>query len=370
MSDNFVIIVEVITFGFVVWLGLYLLARDFSNLRLRFSGLGLLVYALALGGDVLQLGTAEVSARWYLPLLFLPAVFWLGTSLVLIQPTGSLSSVTRTRLTWGIPLAALVVYFVVAITGIESSAGIPSTGYFVLAGLAGLLLLNAVVLVGFTARQDKQRPTLGVLLVASAFLGLSLGLLLLPIEFLPRGWLLLGISLDIEIIGLAIAVADALDAGENIRPDILRSFASSALVAILFGGQVGLVMALATGSTIPMLALLLAVLTAAVTVQTLSDPIQAGLDRLIFGRGPGITRARSDLRRTASALSRSTAAPDLTNLDEKDFSRLARRALSHYSDLPRLAASPLTGLPEVGKRLSNRSAPDNTLERAGELKAM
>jgi len=57
-------------------------------------------------------------------------------------------------------------------------------------------------------------------------------------------------------------------------------------------------------------------------------------------------------------------------LDDDEFARLTRRALSHFSDLPRLAASPLTRLPIIFHRLNARAAHDNTLERAAELKTL
>ena len=49
---------------------------------------------------------------------------------------------------------------------------------------------------------------------------------------------------------------------------------------------------------------------------------------------------------------------------------LTRRALSHLSDLPRLAASPLAHLPIIDQRLAARNAADHTLERAAELKRL
>jgi hypothetical protein len=55
-------------------------------------------------------------------------------------------------------------------------------------------------------------------------------------------------------------------------------------------------------------------------------------------------------------------------LDETQFVRLTRRALSHYGDLPRLAASPLTRLPVIDARLASRQSATHTLARASELK--
>src|SRR5262249_12392431 len=60
----------------------------------------------------------------------------------------------------------------------------------------------------------------------------------------------------------------------------------------------------------------------------------------------------------------------LADLDLAEFTRLTRRALSHYGDLARLASSPLTRLPVIDARLSARGAPDRPVERAAELQAL
>ena len=76
------------------------------------------------------------------------------------------------------------------------------------------------------------------------------------------------------------------------------------------------------------------------------------------------------MRAAASALPRAAERPDLAALDEAEFAHLTRRALSHFGDLPRLAASPLTGLPLIDERLAVRGAGDDALERAAELKGL
>jgi hypothetical protein len=57
-------------------------------------------------------------------------------------------------------------------------------------------------------------------------------------------------------------------------------------------------------------------------------------------------------------------------MDEAEFIRLTRRALSHFGDLQRLASSPLTRLAIIEARLAERGQSGNTLERAAELKAL
>jgi hypothetical protein len=109
---------------------------------------------------------------------------------------------------------------------------------------------------------------------------------------------------------------------------------------------------------------------AAIAAQIFAGALQSGLDRLAFAQLSGLRRARADLRAAAEALPRVDAELDLANLDTAEFARLTRRALSHYGDLPRLAANPLTRLPRVAARLADRAAPNDPLERAAELKRL
>jgi hypothetical protein len=158
--------------------------------------------------------------------------------------------------------------------------------------------------------------------------------------------------------------------GEAFWPDFFHSLDVAVFSASLFGLPVALTMMLATGVTPAMVILLLVTLTLAIATQVFAEPIQRSLDRFAFPRQPQLQQARADLRVTAEALPKVDPTVDLARLDEAEFVRLTRRALSYYSDLPRLAASPLTHLPVIDARLAARSAADNTLERAAELKRL
>lgn len=211
---------------------------------------------------------------------------------------------------------------------------------------------------------------MGVILAATVFFALGLGMLLFPLDWLPRFWVWLGIGLDLLLLGLAVAVLDAFDEGEALLPHFFRSLDYSFFTALLFGGQVALVMVLSTGATFPLLVLLLTTVTAAIVIQTFSDTFQAALDNVAFLNFPRLRQTRAELRVVAEAASRldRTHSPD--SLDEAEFTRLTRRALSHMGNLPRLASSPLTQLPLVKARLAQRDVQDNTLNRAAELKAV
>jgi hypothetical protein len=209
-----------------------------------------------------------------------------------------------------------------------------------------------------------------LLAAGGLFFGLSLGLLAVPLLSVPSTALTLGIGVDLALLAVALARLDALDEGERLEPDMLRAFAGAAFPALLFGGMVGLAWWVGTGVGMPMLALLQAIVAAAMAIQVLSDPIAGLLDRLVFARTPKLRQARAELRESAVALPRVDAGLPLDDLDDAEFARLTRRALSHYGDLPRLASSPLTRLPIITARLVKRGAPDNPLERAAELKAL
>ena len=60
----FSILIYVLTF----WLGLYLLRRDVMDPRLRWTGVGLLLYAVIIGVVVIQFGrTANDHTAWPTP---------------------------------------------------------------------------------------------------------------------------------------------------------------------------------------------------------------------------------------------------------------------------------------------------------------
>jgi len=218
-------------------------------------------------------------------------------------------------------------------------------------------------------RTIRPQPTLGLLLAATLFFTLGLGLLLVPFGWLPRSWALLAIGGDLVLLDIAIAGFDAFDEGETLLADITRSFVAALLAALLFGLQVVLVI-LASGATFAMLALLLTTVAAAITLTIFADLLQSALDQLVFARSPWLRRARDDARAAASALPRLDADLDLAQINAAEFARLTRRALSHYGDLPRLAANPLTRLPQIERRLARRGALSDILEPATELKAL
>jgi hypothetical protein len=220
------------------------------------------------------------------------------------------------------------------------------------------------------ARAGLPKLPLRLVLVGSIFFGLSVTMLLLPQSLFSSDLVVLAVGLDLALLSYGIASLDAYEEGEALSRDFFRSLGASSLAAFLFGGQVALAMVISNDRGSIMLLLLLAVVSSAIFLQTLSDPIQSLLDRALFSAWPRLQTERDDLRAVASALPRVDEALDASHLSQGEFNRLTRRALSHMGDLKRLASSPLARLPVITERLAARGQPDSTLERAAELKAL
>lgn len=235
-----------------------------------------------------------------------------------------------------------------------------------LVGLSGLLWLVAL----FYLWPDAPSRFRWVFALTLGIFMLGLATLFIPPIRLPSAFIHTILTLAIIGFGLDVAQFDAFDEGQTLLPDLYRSFDYSFIMVFLFGGLVVLAMIFGAGLTLPIMALLLATIAAAIATQTWADSVQTALDRLAMANFPGLRQARAELRTTSSTLPRLSTTIEFEALDEAEFGRLTRRALSQLGDLPRLAASPLTRLSLIETRLAARGAPDNTLERAAELKAI
>jgi hypothetical protein len=350
-------VAQILTYVFALWLGLYLLARNPGKNGLVFAGLGLVVYAVGIGLDVLA-SYAEGVERWRMPLLYLPALFWFGAALHLLPDTAA----AQNRDT-GLVIAAALVFVVDTVVN--------NSIVHQVIGIGALLLMGgALLVVGRAFGSGLPRRPLVVLFTVTIFFALSIAALLLPDDWLANDVVALGISLDIICLGYTIVVLDAYDEGEALILDVLRAFAVAMVGVLIFGGQVVLVMTITGTVTAPLVLLLLAIIATTLMLQAFADPLQALLDRFIFARLPHVQRERADHRAAARAAPRVKQVLNLDAIDDAQFTRYTRRALSNMGDLSRLASSPLTRLPVIEARLAGRGAQNNTLERAIELKAL
>ena len=369
----------ILLFALVFWFGLYLISRELTSPRLRFAGLGLVSYALGWACTILSPYTStpalEVTlARVGWTLFALPASFWTGAIITLLPDDVPLRArLTRIWLYSILPVTALCILLSIGTSLVfDGTTSTPQPGFASLI-LSTLVLLPFVVvfcLAWPVLRSLRPNPARVVFLVTSLLLISSTGLFLLSQTALPHIWILLLLGADLFTLGVALAVVDTYERVESLLPDLFRSFDFSFGAALLFAGQVVLVILLGTGLTFPLLALLFTVLATSIAMQMFSNPLAALLDALAFFNFPQLQKTRAELRAAASAVPRVNQTLDLQALDDSEFARLTRRALSQFGDLSRLASSPLTYLPLVETRLAERHAKDDVIERAIELKAL
>lgn len=365
------LIAQISIYTFTTWLGCYLLARNLKNVLLRYAGLGLVSYGLALAFNLLLVNTPDTALAmrltwWQNLFLLCPALFWVGTIIHLLPVETPLSERLAKGWAWGLVPLTFGLYLFGTLPQFNTLSPLFFAAPLVLLGALGATLFF------FQRIFQTERPQkpLGLILAVTLLFTLGLGLFFFPLNFLPRGVVLFAIGLDLEILGFAIAGLDAFDEGEAFLPDVWRSFYYTLFTLLLFGGLVVLTIVFSTGITPPLLTLLLAMIMGAILWQTLSPFIELALDRIALINLPPLQKSRFELRAAANALPRVKQGIDFTALDPKEFARLTRRALSHFGDLPRLASSPLTQLPLIDVRLEERATNGDTLERVGELKVI
>ncbi|TDD98907.1 hypothetical protein [Jiangella asiatica] len=351
------LIVAVVAFSVAWWLGLYLIARDVTDAAMRRAGLGLLAYALALAFAPFDGSFADAAGY---VLAGLPVLIWTGVLLALLPPDHRWRSAAELGWRWVVLPLGTAELVAAAVVG---GSWEPLTAVLVLAPLVAALV---VLLREHGLGGDLRR---GAVVLVSVLFALGAAALLMSLDLLPTGLVLAGVGLDLAVLGVVVAVSNALDAGEAVAADLRRSAVGAGIAVVVFGGQVGLV-AVGADDADALRPLAFGVVGAAIAVVTLASPLQALVDRLVFTGRPELRAERSDLRDAADALPRRDEHPRIADLDDDGFTRLVRDALRNYGDLGKLVSSPLIGLPAVDKRLQRRDHADHALERAVELKAM
>ena len=125
------------------------------------------------------------------------------------------------------------------------------------------------------------------------FFALANAILIIPLGLVPSWLALASTGFDVAVLGLAVAMWDAFDEGQALRADMLRSFAATAVVALLFGGQALIGLAV-TGQQTALTVLLFTSLGIAISINVLADPLAGVLDRLAFSRSPALRADRAD----------------------------------------------------------------------------
>lgn len=334
------LITKLFFFSFTLWLGSYLLARNFKKRNTQLTGFGLLGYALAL---VIELLTDQLLTV----ILLLPAFFWIGAALHLLPE----EIVWRKGFirTWALTIIPIFILVLLE----------PWFSILVL-----LALFLSVGIIANLALRSLFKNTFAILALVALFFTLSTGLVILPFDLLPRTWGISFLGLDLLALGLLITAWDAFDEGERMRAHLIRSFVAAFYYAGALAVLVIIFIALDGYLSFAKLLLLTSVITFGILTQTFFAQIQSFLDKLTFSRTLALSSERNILRTTADELPRRSLF-ELAEVDEIEFARLTRRAISNLGNLPKLASSPLTNLPAV-----TAEGGENPLDRAHALKAL
>jgi hypothetical protein len=352
-----------VVFALSWWLGLYLLARDPRKPVLALAAIGLTSFASVVALDAVRVTSgSDFLSGVEVYLVVVPGIAWFAVLLELSRP----GDTWRSRLGEILLVSAVAaVAFFGAVTA-GNVDGPLRLGHWVMFAAISLSSLGAMIRA--VLHGVRPVPVGGFLVIATLFFALGNAILIIPLGLVPSWLALASTGCDVALLGVAVAMWDAFDEGQVLRADMLRSFTATAVVALLFGGQLLIGLAV-TGQQTALTVLLFTSLAIAIAINVLADPLAGLLDRLAFSRSPALRADRAALRDAEAALPRRSASP-LDGIDEDTFARLTRRALGHYADLSKLVASPLTALPIIDERLAARGAPDAPLERANELKAL
>jgi hypothetical protein len=179
--------------------------------------------------------------------------------------------------------------------------------------------------------------------------------------------LITAIGVDLLMLGFLVAVANAIDVGERLRPDLLRSL-TAALIGLLTVGTPAVVTLFVTsGRTVTVLQF--ALVGVVMTGIGLIGQVRRAFDAIAFRHDERLRQDRSALLLLADSLPRRRQRHRLIATREQDFLRFTRQALDNYGRLGRLMRSPLTDLPAVDRRLTGLTI-EQPLTRAMELRAV
>ncbi|WP_028553052.1 hypothetical protein [Paenibacillus sp. UNC451MF] len=312
--------VSFIAYGILFWLGLYISNRDTRNVRLLLCGISLILSALGIGASlVLSITESSITLLiGLIPALFLCLSFaaWLITVI------------------WG--------YF-----SNQDEVQQPSYKWNKLSGIGRITSVLPLLFVVVNVVADS-----------------------LHWWNYAHTWVIASFGATLALFGIHRLIKEVEAQGEAWLPDFLRSFDYSVIFTALFSGQVAVVILLGTGWSIVTVMLLLLSIVVSIAFQVYVYPVRALLDRIAFATFPKLREDRARLRLVEDVQVRVDDQAEPEEMDEEELYRHTRRALSQFGDLQRIAASPLTQLKLIDRRLQQRGAEDEVVERAIELKAV
>ena len=279
-----------LVFSLSWWLGLYLLARDPGKPVLVLAAAGLTSFAVVVALDAVRsVAGSDILGRIEIYLVAVPGIAWFAVLLELSRP----SDTWRGRAPEVILVTGVATVAFVGAAMAGSVEGPLRPGHWVMLAVISLSSLGAMLRAVFGPWQP--RPVVGYLVVATLFFALGNAILVIPLGLVPSWLALASTGFDVALLGVAVAMWDAFDEGQALRADMLRSFAATAVVALLFGGQVLVGLAM-TGHETALTVLLFTSLTFAIGINVLADPLAGLLDRLAFSRSPELRADRAALR--------------------------------------------------------------------------
>ena len=216
------------------WLGLYLLARDPRKPVLVLAAIGLTSFAAVVALDAVRVTSAahaDLLSRIEIYLVAVPAIAWFAVLVELSRPCDSWRSRAGEALLIAIVAAGALAGAVMA----GSVDGPLRAGHWVMFGVISLSTLGAML--AAVVRRSQPGPVAGFVIVATLFFALGNAILIIPLGLVPSWLALASTGFDVALLGLAVALWDAFDEGQALRADMLRSFAASGVLVVLFGGQ-------------------------------------------------------------------------------------------------------------------------------------
>lgn len=361
---------QILSYGLLLILAGYLLARGPHVLSLTVAGV-LLSFAL-IQADQLLGAQYPGQGAWIGRVLWiaypLPVALWIRAAILLLP--GEALAWDRAWWTLVLPFAVLLILGGwIGSDLVAFDTRDPGPLYWTF-GLYGIMLsLIAAGLFHFLLRRtsphDRARRVFVWLRLAG--IGYAGAMVLLIVDLLPPDVVFAAVIIDVVIFGAVGIAYDALSEGHAVRRELVALLLRTVLVAggLVLPWAISLVVASAwTFEATVALLVTLGVVTMGVPLQDTLDHL---LDRVLWPDAEEqSTRAalRTLLRQTAR---QSADFASLATLDRDEFTRLTRRALSHMPNLPRLAASPLTGMHIVTARAGEEA---DTLQRANTLRGI
>ncbi|SFK78387.1 hypothetical protein SAMN03159341_101556 [Paenibacillus sp. 1_12] len=359
-------------FGVVWWFGLYICNRDIKNVRLLLAGLGLFVYACSFSSAIL-LPYAQSFFQSMVLLkaqdlsLFLPVILWQG-----VMTSYTSDNEGKQNGLWAIWKYGVLVLALFSSIWLlcVNNPNVYAISYQAIVSIA-LILIIALSLWGTLSHNSQVSGTYRILLHVPLILYACMTIMIWVLQ--DGSWKLwgyVGNGVGLLLFASCVMITEIKNQGESWLPDFFRSLDYSVFFTLLFSGQVALVIMWGANFNFTMVALLLISIAVSIAFQVFVYPIRAMLDNIAFVTFPRLRQASSRLRLEESIQVRvdEEAAPE--EMNEDDWYRFTRRALSNIGDLQRLATNPLTQLKWIDTRLRERGATNEVLERAIELKSV